>query len=230
MRWKDYKIARERMVHEQLLDRGIQDKRVLEAMHRVPRHVFLDREAGTEAYSDHSFPIGFSQTMSQPYMVAYLAEQLALEGDESVLEIGTGSGYQAAILATLCQEVFTVERIPGLVTRARNALQDLLFTNVMILQGDGVEGWPEHAPFDRILITAAARSVPSDLLRQVKDGGVFLGPVEKEDSSQEIVRLTRRGNEFDVERLIPCSFVRLIRNGNGAGGPAELPQGNRYGG
>ena len=230
MRWKDYKIARERMVSEQLYDRGISDQRVLDAMLRIPRHVFLDRDAGMEAYSDHSFPIGFSQTMSQPFMVAYLCEQLQLEGDEKVLEIGSGSGYQAAIIAALCQDVYTIERIPGLVVKARQALRDLLVTNVKVLEGDGAQGWPDYQPYDRILLTAAAKTVPTALLEQVKDGGVFVGPVEKGDGGQEIVRLTRRGSQFDVERLRSCSFVRLIRDDLEGDGPADLLQGRPYGG
>lgn len=229
MRWKDYKIARERMVAEQLVDRGISDKRVLEAMLRIPRHVFLDRDAGMEAYSDHSFPIGFSQTMSQPFMVAYLCEQLQLEGDETVLEVGSGSGYQAAITAALSRDVYTVERIPGLVVKARQALRDLLITNVTVLEGDGALGWPEYAPYDRVLLTAAARTVPKALLEQIRDGGIFVGPVEKSDGGQEIVRLRRRGNRFDVERLRTCSFVRLVREAREDDGPADLLRGRPYG-
>lgn len=230
MRWKDYKLARERMVTEQLYDRGIRDKRVLEAMLRVPRHVFLDHDAGMEAYSDHSFPIGFQQTMSQPFMVAYLAEQLQLQGDERVLEIGSGSGYQAAIIANLCGEVYTIERISGLVAKAKKSLRELLFTNVMVLEGDGAIGWPEHAPYDRILLTAAAKQVPTSLLMQIKDGGTFLGPVEKEDGSQEIIRMTREGNTFNLGRLRSCSFVRLVRDGDGSNGPNEYFEGRPYGG
>ncbi len=212
MRWKDYRIARERMVREQLHDRGIKDKRVLDAMMKVPRHVFLDRDAGAEAYSDHSFPIGFSQTMSKPYMVAYLCEAMKLSGEETVLEIGTGSGYQAAVLASLSDRVYSVERLSGLASKAAKTLQDLLFNNVRIRVGDGAIGWPEEAPFDRVLLTAAATQVPKELLLQLTDGGSFVGPVTKEDHSQEVIRLTRRGNAFSLERLQECSFVPMVRD------------------
>lgn len=199
------------MVREQLHDRGIRDKRVLEAMLLVPRHIFLHHDAGSEAYADHSFPIGYAQTMSQPYMVAYLSEQLRLDGEERVLEVGTGSGYHAAVLATLAAEVYTIERVAALATQAEHALQEGLFPNVAVRTGDGARGWPEAAPFDRVLLTAAARQVPRSLLMQLCDGGFFVGPVEREDGSQQVVRLTRRGTSFTVERLIDCSFVPLVR-------------------
>lgn len=204
------------MVREQLYDRGIKDKRVLQVMLRVPRHVFLDHDAGSEAYSDHSFPIGFSQTMSQPYMVAYLAEQLLLHGDERVLEVGTGSGYHAAVLSGLAADVFTIERVPELAAKAKQVLQDLIYTNIHVRTGDGSVGWAEAAPFDRILLTAAARTVPKSLLAQLRDGGIFLGPVEKQDGGQELVRLTRSGNQFSIERLGECSFVPMVRSSDEA--------------
>ena len=199
------------MVKEQIYDRGISDRRVLEVMLRVPRHVFLDHDAGSEAYSDHSFPIGFSQTMSQPHMVAFLSEQLKLTGEERVLEVGTGSGYHAAVLGSLAAEVFTVERVPELAAKAGDVLRDLIYTNVHVKAGDGAEGWPEAAPFDRVPLTAAARRVPKKLLAQLRDGGVFLGPVEKNDGQQELVRLTRSGNSFSIVRLGECAFVPMVR-------------------
>lgn len=211
MRWRQYKIARERMVREHVYGRGIRDPRVIEAMLRVPRHLFIGRDAGIEAYADHSYPIGFRQTMSQPYMVAYLCEQLRLDGAERVLEIGTGSGYHAAVLANLCRDVCTIERVPELADRARGLLRDLLITNVTVQQGDGARGWNDGM-FDRVLLTAAARHVPRALLAQVKDGGFLIGPVERSEKKQEVVRLTRRGGKFDVERLIECSFVPLVRD------------------
>ena len=211
MRWRQYKIARERMVREHVYGRGIRDPRVIEAMLRVPRHLFIGRDAGIEAYADHSYPIGFRQTMSQPYMVAYLCEELRLNGDERVLEIGTGSGYHAAVLANLCRDVCTIERVPELAERARGLLRDLLITNVTVRQADGARGWGEGM-FDRVLLTAAARHVPRALLAQVKDGGFLIGPVERSEKKQEVVRLTRRGGKFDVERLIECSFVPLVRD------------------
>ncbi len=217
------------MVCEQLYDRGIRDPRVLEAMLLVPRHIFLDHDAGSEAYADHSFPIGFAQTMSQPYMVAYLCEELQLSGSERVLEIGTGSGYHAAVLATLAADVHTVERVPALAERAVCALQNGLFPNVAVHAGDGAQGWEKAAPFDRVLLTAAARQVPRSLLMQLRDGGFLLGPVEKEDGSQQIVRLTRKGSSISLERLRKCSFVPLVRDIPSVHGAAELvPQGEPH--
>ena len=212
MRWKAFRIARERMVREQLFDRGIRDRNLLEAMLRIPRHLFLDENSGSEAYSDHSFPIGFSQTMSQPYMVGFLCQALRLEGRERVLEVGTGSGYQAAILASNAAEVYTVERVPELAQRARERLHDLLLTNVTVLVGDGSNGWPDYAPYDRILLTAAARQMPMSLLTQLGEGGMLVGPVEKADGEQEVIRLTRRGNACHLERLGSCAFVPMVRD------------------
>jgi protein-L-isoaspartate(D-aspartate) O-methyltransferase len=204
------------MVREQVFDRGITDRRVLRALLRVPRHRFLDASAGPEAYTDHALPIGFSQTMSQPYMVAYLAAELRLEGEESVLEIGTGSGYQAAVLAALARRVYTIERIPQLASKAADVLAELGIDTVYTKTGDGAAGWREMAPFDRILLTAAAGGAPPQLLEQLCDGGFLLGPVVGNNGRQEIVRLLRRGDRFAVERLVPCSFVPLIRFGDRA--------------
>jgi len=208
---RDYPIARERMVREQLIPNGVSDPRVLDVMGRVPRHLFLDGDMGPEAYGDHSFPIGFSQTMSQPFMVAYLAESLTLEGHETILEIGTGSGYQAAVLSRLAKRIYTIERIEPLADKARSVLRRLGIENVEISVGDGSHGWPERGPFDRILATAAAGEVPHSLLEQVREGGVFLGPVFNGAGEQEIVRLTRVGREFRLERLRKCVFVPLVR-------------------
>ncbi len=212
MRWRQYKIARERMVREHVYNRGIRDPRVLEAMLRVPRHLFIGRDAGIEAYADHSYPIGFQQTMSQPYMVAYLTEELRLSGEETVLEIGTGSGYHTAVLASLAKHVATVERVPELGERAQTTLRDLLFSNVDIKVDDGWKGWPEKGPYDRVLLTAAAQQVPRTLLAQLSDAGFLLGPVVRADGKQEIVRLIRRGGKVEIERLIECTFVPLVRD------------------
>ncbi len=211
MRWTDYRLARERMVREQLVAQGIRDRRVLRVMMRIPRHRFLGPDAGIEAYADHSVPIGFRQTMSSPWMVAYLCEQLRLRGDETVLEIGTGSGYQAAILSMLCDHVYSVERVARLAERARRALVDCICPNVTVRVGDGAEGWPEHAPFDRILMTAASDRLPEGLLQQLRDGGLLVAPVRRGDGRQEIVRLVRDGSRVHVERLGECQFVPLQR-------------------
>jgi protein-L-isoaspartate(D-aspartate) O-methyltransferase len=199
------------MVREQLIPNGISDSRVLDVMRRIPRHLFVDGDIGPEAYSDHSFPIGYSQTMSQPYMVAYLSEQLSLKGDEAVLEIGTGSGYQAAVLSRLARRVHTIERIEALARKARSVLADLGIANVEITVGDGSRGWLERAPFDRILATAAAADVPEILLSQLREGAFFLGPVFAGGDHQEIARITKLGSRFRLERLKKCSFVPLIR-------------------
>jgi protein-L-isoaspartate(D-aspartate) O-methyltransferase len=207
----DYRIARERMVREQVYEKGIRDRRVLKALLQVPRHLFLSHRAGPEAYSDHAMPIGFSQTMSQPYMVAYLAEKLALVGDEAVLEIGTGSGYQAAVLARLARRVYTIERIPELASEADARFKTFGINTIYTKIGDGAPGWVEMAPFDRILLTAAATDVPQDLLAQLADNGFLLGPVVGAGGRQEIVKLARSGDKFGLERLRPCTFVPLVR-------------------
>lgn len=215
----DYPLARERMVQELLIDRGITDKRIIEIMRRIPRHRFLDPEAGPQAYSDHAFPIGFSQTMSQPFMVAYLTECLQLKGDEVILEVGTGSGYQAAVMAQLACAVYSVERIPELAARAATTLREMKITNVHVKAADGRTGWTEKSPFDRILLTAAAAEVPKSLLGQLKEGGIFVGPVIAGEETQQIVRLRKKGSTFTIHRLKECAFVPLLRgvfvNGGG---------------
>jgi protein-L-isoaspartate(D-aspartate) O-methyltransferase len=218
---RDYEVARERMVREEVFDKGIRDRRVLKAMLQVPRHLFLDAEAGTEAYTSHAFPIGFSQTMSQPYMVAYLSENLELAGDECVLEIGTGSGYHAAVLAALARRVFTIERIPDLARKAEATIRALRLDNVVVRTGDGAVGWPKASPFDRILLTAAATGVPEALLLQLRPGGFLLGPVVGDSNRQEIVKLVRTDRAFELERLRECSFVPLIRDEEPAGDPTQ---------
>jgi protein-L-isoaspartate(D-aspartate) O-methyltransferase len=178
-------------------------------MLEVPRHIFLDDEAGPQAYSDHAFPIGYSQTMSQPLTVAYLSEALELTGSERVLEIGTGSGYQAAVLSKLALEVYSVERITPLALKAGKNLKLLGIKNVQVRVGDGAAGWQEPLVFDRVLLTAAVRSASQSLLTQLRDGGFLVGPVAKEDGSQELVKIVRSGETFDLKRLKECSFVPM---------------------
>jgi len=211
----DYHIARERMVREQLEANGVKDTRVLSAMRSIPRHRFLDGDAGSEAYSEHAFPIGFSQTMTQPYMVAYLAEHLLLEGHEKVLEVGTGSGYQAAVISSIVSRVYSIERISELAERARGVLDTMGHVNVRIKIDDGALGWPEEGPFDRILLTAAAAEIPESLLEQLREGGFLLGPVSRNENEQEIIKLVRNGTSYSLERLKDCAFVPLIRDGRG---------------
>lgn len=201
--------ARQRMVETQLKARGIRDKRVLEVMARVPRHLFVREEDRNLAYSDSPLPIGYGQTISQPYIVARMTELLELRGHEKVLEIGTGSGYQAAVLGMLVQEVHTVERIPELAEQARRRLEALCLSNVHVHVGDGTLGWPEAAPYDAILVTAAAARVPPPLLAQLKDGGRLVAPVG-EWGLQILERWTREGDRFRRERFEPVAFVPLV--------------------
>ena len=206
---REYDRLRLRMVERQIKGRGVRDGRVLDAMRKVPRHLFLPPEKADQAYEDHPVSIGRGQTISQPYMVALMTEALELRGDEKVLEIGTGSGYQTAILAELAREVYSVERIPELADEARTRLEDLGYTNVHIRVGNGTLGWPEEAPFDAILVTAGAPKVPKSLKAQLADGGRLVIPVGSE-FHQVLYRIRRRGDEFLEEPLTSCVFVPLI--------------------
>ena len=202
-------LARRRMVQEQLIPRGITDRRVLEALVKVPRHLFVPEALWHQAYSDRPLPIGYGQTISQPYIVALMTEALELQGDERVLEVGTGSGYQAAILAELAKQVYSVERMPELARRARRILDRLGYGNVLIRVGDGSKGWPERAPFDAIIVTAGAPKVPKALLQQLKVGGRMVIPVGDEHS-QELLKIVRLKDGFQQEELGGCRFVKLI--------------------
>ena len=194
---------------EQLASRGIKDAAVLQAFRNVPRHLFVSPEDERLAYSDQPLPIGHSQTISQPYIVAASTQALAVDKTHKVLEIGTGSGYQTAILAELAGSVYTIERIDALAERARQALDDLGYKNVHYRIADGSLGWPEEAPFDRILAAAAAPAVPQPLLDQLADGGRLVMPVGKEDY-QQLVAVTRTGNSFKKKKICDCRFVKLI--------------------
>ncbi len=205
----DYAIARERMVLNQLKGRGIQDERVLEAMRKVPRHRFVPEELRSRAYGDHPLPIGEGQTISQPYMVALMTEQLQVEPRHVVLEIGTGSGYQAAVLAELVTRVISIERIPDLADRARQVLDELEYRNVVIRWSDGTVGWPEMAPFDRIIVTAGAPAAPQTLVDQLADGGRMVVPLGNA-FLQTLTVLTKAGGSTMVEGRGGCTFVPLI--------------------
>jgi protein-L-isoaspartate(D-aspartate) O-methyltransferase len=207
----DFEKERSRMVEEQLAYRGIRDPRVLAVMGRVPRHEFMPEALRTQAYGDHAMPIGEGQTISQPYMVALMTELLALTGNERVLEIGTGSGYQAAVLAELCQKVFTVERVKTLADKARATLDRLGYTNVAMKVFDGTYGWKEMAPFDAIIVTAAAPKVPDALLEQLKEGGRLVIPVG-ERYSQVLLRVAKSASGVTTTTSVPCMFVPLIGN------------------
>lgn len=205
----DDKALREEMVNTQLAPRGIKDERVLEAMMRVPRHLFVPGRARQNAYDDMALPIGNGQTISQPYMVAVMTELLGLTGSEKVLEIGTGSGYQAAILAELSREVYSVERISELADEASRKLSSLSYGNVHVRSGDGTLGWPEEAPFDRIIITAAAPKIPDPLIEQMTENGILVVPVGSR-LSQQLLRITKREKGLLQEYYTPCVFVPLI--------------------
>lgn len=202
--------AREHMVHEQLLRRGINDDRVLQAMARVSRERFIAPELRAEAYTDQPLAIGYGQTISQPYVVARIAELLQLTGNERVLDVGAGSGYQAAVLAELVPagRVFAIERIAELCERARRCLQDLHYP-VELICGDGSAGWPEYAPYDAIAVAAASPAVPEPLLQQLSDGGRLIIPVGSADA-QRLTVIFRRGQGFETRSDVPVRFVPLL--------------------
>jgi protein-L-isoaspartate(D-aspartate) O-methyltransferase len=202
-----YAEARERMVSEQIAGRGIQDARVLAALSRVPRHELVPEDVRAHAYEDRPLPIGHGQTISQPFVVAYMTEQLRLRGNERVLEIGTGSGYQAAVLAEIAKEVFSIEIVAPLGERARADLERLGYRNVQVRIGDGYRGWPEQAPFDAIIVTAAPGHVPQPLIDQLALDGRLVLPVGGFD--QELLRIERRADGIHEERLIDVRFVPM---------------------
>ena len=204
-----FRVARERMVSTQLKPRGITDPRVLEAMRTVPRHLFVDEALWDQAYGDHPLPIGHGQTISQPYIVALMTQELGLDGDEKVLEIGTGSGYQAGVLSRLARSVFSVERIPSLLARARKVLDGLGYYNVHLKLDDGTWGWREHAPYDAILVTAGSPTIPEPLIEQLADPGVMVIPVGDE-YSQSLVKITKSDGQIKKELKDGVRFVRLI--------------------
>ena len=197
------------MVEEQLRRRGIQDPRVLRIMAAVPRHLFVDPTFVSRAYSDHALPIGQEQTISQPYMVGLMTQALELTGGEKVLEIGTGSGYQTAMLAELADRIFTIERIPEIGIAARQRLTAMGYNNIIFRIGDGTVGWREMAPFDRIIVTAGAPHVPAFLEEQVQISGWGIVPVG-DASNQSLVRVTRTESGAREEVLCSCTFVPLI--------------------
>jgi protein-L-isoaspartate(D-aspartate) O-methyltransferase len=204
----DYAQARERMVQEQIVSRGIKDPRVLRAMAKVPRHLFLEGELWDHAYEDQPLPIGADQTISQPYIVALMAEALELNGAERVLEVGTGSGYAAAVLGELCAEVFSVEAVEELALRARTILSSLGYRNVSVLVGDGTLGWAEHSPYDAVLISAAAPCIPRPVLEQLKSPGILVFPMGEKEL-QTLVRIRKDRAGIREEYLGECRFVKL---------------------
>ena len=206
----DYAVARRRMVREQLEEAGLSDRRVLAAMREVPRHLFVPRLLRHRAHQPSALPIGYGQTISKPFTVGLMSELLELRGHEHVLEIGTGSGYQGAVLARLAAGVVSVERILPLAERARSVLAGLGADNVTVLAEDGTEGWQDAAPYDAVMVTACAPHLPALLLGQLKEGGRLLIPVSK-GREQILYRYRREGQEVVVEQSLSCRFVPLLR-------------------
>lgn len=204
-----FDINRERMIEEQLIARGINDQDVLNAMRLVPRHLFVEDAMQAQAYGDFPLPIGNGQTISQPYIVALMTLTLQLTGSSKVLEIGTGSGYHAAILSRLCQKVFTVERIDGLVGRARKVFDRLHYHNIVSRIDDGTVGWPAEAPFDAILVTAGGPRIPEPLLAQLADGGRLVMPVGGQDV-QDLQVVEKRDGSITIQTIEQVRFVDLI--------------------
>jgi protein-L-isoaspartate(D-aspartate) O-methyltransferase len=205
-----FEYERDRMVSEQLIQRGITDQRVIAAFRKVPRHIFVEEPLQDRAYEDHPLPIGFGQTISQPYMVGLMTQILALHGNERVLEIGTGSGYQAAILAELAERVYTIERIKRLAERAEKILYDeLKYKNIVIIVGDGTYGVPQYAPFDRIIVTAGAPDIPKTLINQLADGGRLVIP-KGDRYVQTLTVVDKKGEELVISYEGGCVFVPLI--------------------
>ena len=201
--------TRERLI-QRLVEQGIRDPRVLDRIRNVPRHLFVDEALSSRAYEDTALPIGHGQTISQPYIVARMTEAVTIGGvPDKVLEIGTGCGYQTAVLAPLVGRLYSIERIEGLLDRAKESLKVLGIRNVRFKHGDGNEGWPSQAPFDAILVAAATHAVPQKLLEQLGEGGRLVAPVGPE-GRQELLRLTRRGDQYLRERLGLVSFVPLL--------------------
>ena len=205
----NFVAAREAMVRIQIEARGVRDGKTLSAMRRVPRHLFVPDPLRGSAYADTPLPIGHSQTISQPYIVAFMTEALRLVGTESVLEIGTGSGYQAAVLAEIARTVRTVEIVALLAEEARERLGRLGYPNVEVRVGDGSEGWLDAAPFDAIIVTAAAPRVPEPLKQQLRDGGRLILPLDEGEGTQALSLVTRRCDRFDERRILPVRFVPM---------------------
>ncbi|HPR11213.1 MAG TPA: protein-L-isoaspartate(D-aspartate) O-methyltransferase [Bacteroidales bacterium] len=209
-----YEALRKRMVSTQIADRGIRNPLVLESMEKVPRHLFVPEEYRDEAYNDYPLPIGYGQTISQPFIVAYMTEVLKPEGSMKALEIGTGSGYQAAILAEIVEKVYTVEIVRELAKESAVRLRELGYDNVICRHGDGYKGWTEHAPFDLIVVTAAAESIPQPLIDQLAENGRLVIPVGKPTAVQELILLEKRKGRIYRRRLTFVRFVPFTRTGS----------------
>jgi len=202
-----YETLRQKMVENQIRNRGINNTAVLNAMKKVPRHLFIPENYRDEAYNDYPLPIGYGQTISQPYIVAYMTEAVRPTSNKKVLEIGTGSGYQAAILAEIVNKVYTIEIVPELAKEAAERLKQMGYDNIICKYGDGYQGWQEHAPYDIIVVTAAPETVPEPLIDQLAEGGRLIIPVGAAGAVQELILMTRKNGKIDTRRL---SFVRFV--------------------
>jgi len=205
----DYRLAREKMMKNQIISRGITDPGVLEAMGKIQRHLFVEEALIGEAYNDHPLPVGYKQTISQPYIVALMTEALEMTGKEKTLEIGTGSGYQTAILAELSKTVYTIERIERLLEKSKMLLESLGYTNIFFKAFDGTLGWDEFAPYDAIIVTAGAPKIPQPLMDQMAEGGKLVIPIGNR-YGQDLIKVTRTKNAFKEKNLGGCRFVDLI--------------------
>lgn len=213
---KNEKFAglRHKMVYFQLIGRDIKDTNVIEAMEKIPRHLFVEENYQSEAYSDYPLPIGMGQTISQPYIVALMTQALCLRKEDSVLEIGTGSGYQTAVLAEIAKEVFTVEKINSLIIKAEKVLASLNYVNIHFKNSDGYDGWFEKSPFDKIIVTAAPNDIPDSLTRQLKNEGIMLIPIGLAGRTQTLYKVTKTGNKVIKKEICGVAFVPLIKEEN----------------
>jgi protein-L-isoaspartate(D-aspartate) O-methyltransferase len=206
-----YYSTRINMVRSQIIDRGITDHATIEAMKKVPRHLFLPEEYERDAYGDYPVPIGYGQTISQPYVVAYMTEYVKPSKGKKALEIGTGSGYQAAILAEIVDTVYTIEIVPELAAESADRFRQLGYRNIVSRQGDGYNGWKEHAPFDIIIVTAAAEMIPEPLSDQLAENGRMIIPVGSQSGPQELKLLVKKKGRVEITDLLPVRFVPFIR-------------------
>ena len=199
------------MVEDQIIKRGVEDQRVLDVMMVVERHKFVPEKYSESAYNDGPLPIGHGQTISQPFIVAFMTENLKLKSSHKVLEIGTGSGYQAAVLSELCDHVYTIEIVDALANEATERLEKLGFENITVRSGDGYKGWPEEAPFDRIMVTAAPEEIPELLIEQLAEGGIMVIPVGKQYEIQYLWVITKEvGGQIKKEKILPVRFVPMV--------------------
>lgn len=206
----DYVRWREQMVSEQIISRGIKDKKVIAAMRKVERHRFVPDEYKQVAYGDHPLPIGYEQTISQPYVVAFMTEALELKHTDRVLEIGTGSGYQAAILAEICDSVFTIEIVPELAQQAKLLLEQLGYKNIQVKHGDGYQGWTEKAPFDAIIVTCSPTKIPQPLKDQLREGGRMIIPVGYSQTDQYLYLIKKQNGRLVEKAVLPVRFVPMV--------------------